>query len=72
MNRADLLAFPPTRIVRRRPRMAKTSAKRPTVVPQTKRPIVIVMTGLVMIVRCAVPPALYVLAGAGVLRVLGF
>lgn len=69
MNRADLLAFPPARIVRnRRPR----PMKRKQSAAETRRPVVIVMTGLVMIVRCAVPPALYVLAGAGVLRVLGF
>ena len=67
MDRADLLAFPPTRIVRRMP---KRTRKIP---PLAKRsPALIAWAGLVMIMRAAVPPTLYVLAGAGVLRLLGY
>lgn len=67
MQKADLLAFPPTRI-HRRPRRMKN---RKHIVPK-KSPALIVWAGLIMLVRCSVPPALYVLAGAGLNHYLGW
>ena len=65
--RADLLAFPPTRIIRRRMK-PKTRGR---VVQKKRSPALIVWAGLVMIVRYTVPAAVYVLAGGTVFRWLG-
>jgi hypothetical protein len=69
MNRADLLAFPPTRIVRHR--MTTKPKTRKPIVAARKSPVLIFWTGLIMIVRLTVPPAVYVLAGGSVYRLLG-
>jgi hypothetical protein len=72
MDRADLLAFPPTRIVRRRMTTKRKSRKQIVeVVEAKKHPVLIFWTGLIMIVRLTVPPAIYVLAGGSVYRWLG-
>lgn len=67
MEKADLLAFPPTRIHRHRRMKAK--ARKP--IATKKSPAVIAWTGLVLIVRCVVPAAVYIAAGGTVYRWLG-
>lgn len=65
--RADLLAFPPTRIIRRRP----MKSRKHIVVAKKRSPALILWAGLVMMVRYTVPAAVYVLAGGTVFRWLG-
>jgi hypothetical protein len=65
--RASLLVFPETRIVRHR----RMKARRTPKPAPKKNPVLIAWTGLIMIVRLTVPPAIYILAGGGVLRFLG-
>jgi hypothetical protein len=71
MQPADLLAFPPARIVRHRMKSAAKRSKPAPVAVAKKSPILITWTGLVIIARIAVPAAVYVAAGGTVYRWLG-
>jgi hypothetical protein len=71
MQPADLLAFPPARIVRHRMKSKAKRSKPAPVAVAKKSPVLIAWTGLVMIAKAWVWPTLAVLAGAGLLRFLG-
>lgn len=73
MTEADLLPFPRAAIASAKPRRkTKKPTRRPKIEPQKISAASLAYAALILILRSPVKPALYVLAGAGLCRWLGW